>query len=220
MLNVSAAIDPVFQHLWPMLDAITDRPPVVVEIGVHHGTTTRLFHMAARRPIHWYGFEPDPRNLKVLWAAGICPFSWAASDEEGTAILHGSGGETPGCPGREHTDSSSLNVPTAHLEAHPWCTFRREDCFTVHTMPVDKTVIKTEPVIDLIWADVQGAQRKVLRGAEATLRRTRYLYIEVHPTPMYEDEPTFEELCAMLPDFEVVQRYPADVLFLRKGAEP
>lgn len=219
MLNILAAIDPVFAHLWPMLHAITDRAPVVVEIGVHHGTTTRLFHMAARRPIHWYGFEPDPRNLKVLWAAGYAPHSWAVSDKEEWTTLYGSGGETPGCPGREHTDSSSLNKPTAHLEAHPWCTFDRDNVFSVHTIPLDKTGAAEELVIDLIWADVQGAQRKVLRGAAATLRRTRYLYIEVHPIPMYEDEPTFEDLCALLPDFEVVERYPADVLFRRKGVE-
>jgi hypothetical protein len=32
---------------------------------------------------------------------------------------------------------------------------------------------------------------------------------------MYENEPTFEELCGLLPGWRVLQRWPADVLFER-----
>ena len=65
-----------------------------------------------------------------------------------------------------------------------------------------------------MWVDVQGAQRKVLHGARETLRRTRFLYIECHGEPMYEDEPTLHELVAMLPGWEVIARWPEDLLLL------
>lgn len=210
-MNVSVMIDPVFQHLFPMLSTIEGRRPVVVEIGVHHGTTTRLFHVAAQQPLVWFGFEPDPRNIEVLESSGYKARPVAISDAYGFARLYMSGGITPGTEDRLHTDSSSILKPTKHLEVHPWCTF--DSWMQVRTVPLDAAMTMHEGIIDLIWADVQGAQKQVIAGAAKTLARTRYLYIEVHPEPMYEGEPTFEELCGLLPEWEVVERYPADVLF-------
>jgi hypothetical protein len=122
-----------------------------------------------------------------------------------------SDGVTPGTENRQHTDSSSAKKPTAHLEAHPWCKFERTTTVTGRRLD---SVIPTVP-IDLIWCDVQGAQLEVIAGAPLTLSRTRLLYIEVHPFPMYEGEPTDEELLAALPGWKVVERYEADVLLMR-----
>ncbi len=134
----------------------------------------------------------------------------AVSDTDGEAEFWLSSGWSPGCEGsRWHTDSSSLNAPTRHLEAYPWCRF--DDKVTVATTRLDAEA-PTGP-IDLLWVDVQGAQRKALAGAPETLQRTRYLYIECHPAPMYDGEPTFEELCGLLPGFVVVKRWESDVLF-------
>ncbi len=210
-MNLSRQIDPVFKHLGPMLNAITGRP-VIVEIGMHWGESTCLLQTFCRRPPVYFGFEPDTRNLRVLRLAGYDPRAMAISDKNEYAVLRMSGGETPGCPGRIHTDSSSLKIPTKHLQTHPWCTFSEEErvvCRTLDSVMDDEN----QSGADLIWADVQGAQLEVIAGAQRTLRWTRYLYIEVHPEPMYDGEPTFEQLCAALPDWEVVERYPADVLF-------
>jgi FkbM family methyltransferase len=216
--KIEMSIDPVFEILWPMLAEIEHRRPSIIEIGVHHGTSTRWFHAAAQLPIHYLGFEPDPRNREVLREAGILTQEVAVSDRHNMTKLYLSGGITPGTESREHTDSSSIVAPTKHLEAHPWCTF--DDWARVVTAPPDSYLISflgsPNGVVDLIWADVQGAQRQVIAGGQLMLSRTRYLYIEVHPEPMYEGEPTFEELCELLPYWEVVQRYPADVLFANK----
>lgn len=211
MTAMQAELDPVFSRIFPILGMVTDRRPFVVEIGVHHGTTTRWFHAAARQPLRWVGFEPDPRNIIVLEESGYKVQPYAISDMHGRTRLYMSGGITPGFESRVHTDSSSIRKPTDHLKAHPWCTF--EQWCEVGVRRLDDVMRHEEGIIDLIWADVQGAQRQVIGGAAETLKRTRYLYIEVHPSPMYDGETTFEELCALLPDWEVVQRYPADVLF-------
>lgn len=192
--------------------------PRVVEIGVHHGDDTqRLTLTSPTGALDWTGFEPDPRNIAVLNERGIAVVESAVSEADGEAELWLSSGWTPGSNDtRWHTDSSSLNAPTAHLDVAPWCRF--DERVTVTTTTLDSALKQDDAAtIDLLWVDVQGAQRKVIAGAPATLKRTRYLYIECHPTPMYHEEPTFDELCALLPDFVVVKRWPADVLFRHRA---
>lgn len=188
------------------------RPLRVVEVGVHHGTDTQRLARVAGGRMEWVGLEPDPRNVAACIRHGVHVLPFAASDREGVAEFWLSDGETPGCPGRRHTDSSSLERPTAHLEEHPWCTFDQR--VSVYTVRLDD-VVPPEFAPDLLWVDVQGAQRRVLAGAQSVLSRTHWLFIECHPAPMYENEPTFEELCALLPGWRVVQRWSADVLFER-----
>lgn len=210
-------VEPVFCHIAPMLQAITHRSPVIVEIGMHDGKHSALLHVLCRRPPLYFGFEPDPRNVEILQNGSWSPFVEAVSDACGVEELHLSGGSPPGSEEEDWTASSSLQEPTLHREVHPWCTFH--DTETVETVTLDVALPTGMDAVDLIWCDVQGAQRKVITGAKKTLQRTRYLYIECHPVPMYEGEPTFEELCALLPDFDVLERYEADVLFRRKESD-
>lgn len=42
--------------------------------------------------------------------------------------------------------------------------------------------------------------------------RTRYLFCEYSNEELYEGEPTLEALLDMMPGFEVLQRFPFDVL--------
>lgn len=206
---------------WPGIAGTRDLAsvhPCVVEVGVHQGEdSVRLTRTSPTGSLNWIGFEPDPRSVVVLRERGIAVIEKAASDADGEAEFWLSGGWTPGYEGiRWHTDSSSLNVPTKHLEAMPWCRF--DEKVTVRTTRLDSEL--PARTIDLLWVDVQGAQRKVLAGAQATLGRTRYLYIECHPTPMYEDEPAYEELCGLLPGFVVMKRWGADVLFRNSALTP
>lgn len=189
-----------------------DRPVRILEVGVHHGTDTTRLASLAPHGIDWIGLEPDPRNADVCRRRGLHIIEAAASDVPGVAVLHLSDGETPGCPGRVHTDSSSLRTPTAHLDAHPWCTFTQT--VEVSTTRVDD-VAPEGWAPDLLWVDVQGAQAQVLRGARRVLDDARYLFIECHPTPMYDGEPTFEALCALLEGWRVKTCWPADILFER-----
>jgi FkbM family methyltransferase len=201
--------DPVFERLIPALAAVTDRRPVVVEIGVHTGSSTHLLLAGCKVPPVYFGFEPDPRNIAVLQEVGLDVAPFAVSDKWGTAEFHLSNGKD--VQGRTHTASSSLQNPAIHLVVHPWCTF--DQTIRVRTVPLDEVV--TTEVVDVIWCDVQGAQRQVIAGAQQVLSRTRLLYIEVHPEPMYEGEPTFDELMELLPGWRVVERYESDVLLER-----
>ena len=236
-------------HYWRAMAAMAagrgGTSPTVLELGANDGADAVRLAKTSMAPMHWVGLEPDPRNFPRLRErlaeyrhvfASTLAYQLAASNVSGTADLYLSGGETPGCGGRVHTDSSSLNAPTRHLTAHPWCTF--DQTATVRTVPVDDLVAwvrdlgpavrdrygSAAPVgalglglanaIDLMWVDVQGAQRKVLKGAWRTLNTTRFLYIECHQEPLTEDEPTPQELVHMLPGWEEIARWPTDLLLL------
>lgn len=205
----------IYEHFHRMIDEVDQ--PTVVEVGVHTGTSTvnlRACAAASGKLLGWIGFEPDPRNAKRCREIGLEVVEAAASDENGAAYLLLSDGITPGYAGRRHTDSSSLQMPTGHLRKHPWCKFSRKTL--VRTVRLDDAVPDDE-LVTLLWADVQGAQRKVLAGARKLLNRTSYLYIECHKQPLYEGEPTFDELCGLLPEWQVVERWNDDVLFQNKG---
>jgi FkbM family methyltransferase len=212
------ATDPFDSTIWWFWRRIapTVNEPLVVEIGVCFGDDSMKMLSNANGKLKWVGFEADPRNAKFLQDNGFPVIQKAVSDEDGRARFHLSGGWTPGLEGiKLHSDSSSLQAPSQHLNEYPWCKF--DEVVEVETVRLDSVMPLVK--VDLMWVDVQGAQRKVIAGGQRTLNNTRYLYIECHPTPMYEGEPTFEELCALLPDFELVARWPADLLF-RHRSEP
>ena len=115
--------------------------------------------------------------------------------------------------------SGSLNRPTGHRERSPEIDFKEQ--IEVPTNRLDSWLHVTEignRLIDFAWVDPQGSQRKVIAGGQETLARLRYLYIECHhPFPLYEDEPSREELIALLPDFEPLGIYAQDNILFRNG---
>jgi hypothetical protein len=70
--------------------------------------------------------------------------------------------------------------------------------------------------IDLIWADVQGAEVDLIAGGKEALKHTRYFYTEYSNTELYEGQINLRQLMALLPDFHVLRRYEKDVL-LKNG---
>lgn len=227
MIQLNMHIDDVFRYLIPILGAEGQR--VIVEIGAHDGRTSDLLRLLCRERPRYKAFEPDSRNFRTMRAAGLDPISVAIASEKREARWFASKGETPGVKGRVHTDSSSLMQPTKHLQDHPWCEFEET---IVLCQPLDYALYGIESNdaghyhhIDLIWADVQGAQLEVIRGGKHALRATDYLFIEVHPEPLYAGEPTFEELRRELEEvtgqkWAVLKRYEADVLFWRPTRQP
>jgi FkbM family methyltransferase len=187
-----------------------------IEIGVHFGSDTkqfRRFHPDARI----IGFEPDPRNVKMLQDTGIDKlielFPCALSDMNGVFPFHLSGGRAhsydPQFANNDWSASSSLKVPTGHLKENPWCTFDRT--VNVITMRLDDIHTIKNTTIDFIWADVQGAEDLVFSGAQETLKRTRYVYTEYSPG-IYEGALDKDGLLQLFKGWEVVHDYGGDIL--------
>ena len=65
--------------------------------------------------------------------------------------------------------------------------------------------------------DVQGAEIDVIRGGRNALKYTRYLYTEYSNKELYEGQISLKPLLDELIDFDVIVRYPDDILLKNKN---
>lgn len=174
-----------------------------LELGAHNGSDTDW--LAALPGVRLYAFEPDPRN-RFRPRDNVVLLPWAIGDRDGSAafILSKSGW------GMEWTHSSSLKRPKNHLQRYP-VTFG--ETIEVPITTLDTFTRKHEiEIVDLIWADIQGAEGEMIRGGADTLRRARYLYTEYSNEEMYEGQVSLSDILQMLPDFRIVELWQDDVL--------
>ena len=195
--------------------------PVIVEIGCHEGTDTLKF-LEAIPSATLFCFEPDVRAAgRFLQAVGhdsrVTFYQQAVADVDSQRWFWASTGPAGD---REDWDcSGSIRRPTGHLTRSPEIRFKDPvmvDCVRLDSWYVQRGV----EAIDFMWCDVQGAQRDVISGGPRALQATRYLYIECHRRPLYDGEPTQEELIELLPGFVLVANYDGDNLLFRNRREP
>jgi FkbM family methyltransferase len=189
-----------------------------IEIGMHFGEDTERFR--AMHPMaRIIGFEPDPRNVKMITDAKIdqiCEFyPIALSNKNETREFYMSSGICPAFIDEKHrandwSSSSSLKRPTGHLTAHKWVTFPNKAI--VQCVRLDDVESVQNGIIDFIWVDVQGAEDIVFTGAKNTLSRTRYVYTE-YATDLYEGQLNRDQLLALFgSDWSVVHDFGGDIL--------
>jgi 2-O-methyltransferase len=193
--------------------------PVILDIGCNDGAEIdRFLKMFPKCQVH--AFEPDPRprarfkkhirDKRVkLW-----PLAISAADGEAEFHLSSADQAPPGVQMPEDGEwdlSGSLRKPAKHLDFHPWVKF--EKTMKVQTMRLD-TFCTEQKIrrIDFIWADVQGAEADLIAGATESLKFTRLLYTEYNENEMYEGQMGLRKLVGLLPDFDVLVRFPDDVL--------
>ena len=196
--------------------------PVILDIGCNNGGHTLLF-LSLFKNARVFSFEPDPRAQarfkKEVTDSRAKLFEMAISATDGTAEFYVSDGLPPAewkaaLPAGWDL-SGSIKRPKKHLKVHPWCTFKER--ITVSTKKLD-TWRREEGIdqIDLIWADVQGAEADLIKGGKTALQHTRYFYTEYSNYELYEGQPRLHSLMKLLPDFAIVARYSNDVLFENK----
>jgi FkbM family methyltransferase len=181
----------------------TPDPKTFLELGAHDGSDTAW--LAAVPGVHVHAFEPDPRNVPPE-LPNVVVHRLAVADRDGPGELIPS---TDGW-GREWTYSSSIRMPKHHLDRFP-VSFGEPipvELVTLDRFCADQGIDR----VDFIWADIQGAEGDMVRGAASTLARTRYLYTEYSDDELYAGQATLTEILAMLPAFRVVELWPDDVL--------
>ena len=193
--------------------------PTILEIGANNGGQTCWFAEMLGDP-GISCFEPDPRAIarfrdKVGDRPGVELFELALSDRNGTITFHQSGGSHDDEVAAQMPEgwdlSGSIRPPKDHLVVHPWVTF--DQTIEVETMTLDSWAAEHGiGQVDFIWMDVQGAEADVFRGGERTLAATRFLYTEYSDRELYEGQRPLTDLLDQLGDFDVVERYRADVL--------
>lgn len=188
--------------------------PVLLEIGCNDGRDTEQF-LAAMPGARIHCFEPDARAAARFTARlghdqRVSLHRFALGADTGEATFHVSSGSKPGYE-HDWDLSGSIRRPKNHLAEHEWISF--SETTTVPVLRLDDWC-ETAGVdrIDFIWMDVQGAERDVIEGGQRALSRTRYLYTEYSNDEMYEGQPNLRDLLVLLSGFEIVARYPHDVL--------
>lgn len=189
-----------------------------VEIGCHFGEDTKRFR-AMHPNARIVGFEPDPRNVKIIRDTGVDKlfefYPFALSNKTETRPFYMSSGTATWSSDPQHrnndwSSSSSLKRPTGHLEVHKWITF--PTAVMVECKPLDDIESLQNTVVDFMWVDVQGAEDIVFAGAKGTLSRTRYVYTE-YATGLYEGQLNREQVLALFgPNWSIVHDYGGDLL--------
>ncbi|MEM7059525.1 MAG: FkbM family methyltransferase [Pseudomonadota bacterium] len=92
------------------------------------------------------------------------------------------------------SQASSLLAPGRIVERYPWLA--NTELTEVKTITVDTLLARHYPdfPVNMIAIDTQGADLKVLKGAEHTLQRCDGIYIEVSDERVYQGGCTFKEI--------------------------
>jgi len=193
-------------------DIINKPNPLIIEIGCWNGNDTELF-LNVFPECKIFGFEPDPRNIERIRAKIKNPrfelIEEAISDMDAQMTFYESHGAING--EKDWSASGSLNKPKEHLSVNPDITFgegvkvfgRKLDSFTK---------ARQISYIDLIWADVNGAEYKMISGALETLKFTKFLYTEFSEKEIYEGSITKEHIKNMLPNFKEILVHKNNIL--------
>jgi len=208
---------------WPNI--LAKKNPVILDIGANDGGTSFVFHQTFPEA-QIFSFEPDKRALERFknrlisnppFAQHCRVFTDAVSDTDGELTFYASGGRNPESNFHEgEWDlSGSICKPKEHLKDNPWCTFDKK--ITIESCRLDSWSQQfANGLIDLIWADVQGAEGKLIEGGRETLSRTRFFYTEYYNHEVFEGQLNLQQILELLPDFEVLADYGSDVLLMNK----
>lgn len=181
---------------------VTADEPVIFDVGAHFGESVaylkKLFPKASV-----YSFEPDPDSFATLSGVamdGVSYFNLAISDEDGAAPFYRNR--------ISHTNSLlKVNLNSVDSIAIAKANAKKDTGFpdsfneeaNVATMRLDSFTRKHSiGQIDLLKIDVQGAERRVLLGGEATLRNTKAIVMEIIFFDYYEGRTAFIDVESVL----------------------
>ena len=182
---------------WGMRDvsAAINNPSTIVEVGAHIGVDTQRLATAFPQ-CRIYAFEASldlacKARARLRHYPNVTVIPSAVSDAFGVSKFYVSSGLSDA--------SSSLLKPTSHLRIHPEVYFRESHETLVPVVTLDDYFRMTSVTcVDLLWMDVQGAESRVLRGADEVLTMTHRIYLEVSEKALYEGGATFDEIDELL----------------------
>tara|TARA_B100000085_G_C18558423_1_gene518620 strand:- start:1072 stop:1713 length:642 start_codon:yes stop_codon:yes gene_type:complete len=196
-------------------------PSVILDIGANNGGHSIYFAKQFKSSLV-YSFEPDNRafekfnsKLKKLHpdiSSRIKTHKTCVGNSDGEVNFFSSDGSGKW----SNWDSSgSIKKPTLHTKVRPEITFLE----TTHKIIKLNSWSKQSGIqeIDFIWADMQGAELDMILGASDILNTVKFINVECHNPPLYEDDASIDDIKSELKDFEVVLHAGHDWFFARKG---
>lgn len=181
--------------------------PVIFELGANNGMEIRWFLKTFNAKV--YAFEPDPDNTRRI----------VSKKYVGVTLVPCAVGAKTGKIGFYKADnlaSGSIHRPKDHLKQFSSVKFESE--------PIEVCMVSLDDYcrdhkidhIDLIWMDVQGAEKDVFMGGTQTTQKTRYIYTEFFDNELYEGQENLAGLLKRLKTFDIVEKYRHDVLLVNR----
>jgi len=157
----------VEHFLHTFLEVPAEAIRTIIIVGAWKGDEIASFLKYQNAVIHC--FEPNPITFKALKAryknehSVICyPYACGASNS--TAVLH-------------ETDSSATD---SLLKISEKAEFKEVRTASVEVRRLDGIPALQHSHVDLLWADVQGYELEVLKGAEGLLPQVSSMFLEVN----------------------------------------
>jgi len=178
-----------------------------MEVGAHNGSDTESINNAVPGCI-LHAFEPVAENFKQLsnrkLGNNVHINNIAVVVNSGTIEFILS----------SNSYSGSIKPPLDHKAVYPDLTF----CETPITVPLvsidDYCQNHGIKRIDFIWADLQGAEADLIKGAKSMISRINYIYTEYNERELYLGAPNLSQILDLLPNFRVLRRFHGDVLLM------
>jgi 2-O-methyltransferase len=192
--------------------------PLILEIGANDGRTTEEFlHSMPYSEI--FCFEPDPRAIAKFKSKisnpNVVLIESAVGAQNGIITFHQSSGEGER---KDWDQSGSIRKPKRHYEAWPWVKFKTQIEVPIVRLD-DWAADKNLGIVDLIWADIQGAESDLIFGGVNVIRNTRFFYTEYGFIELYEGQVSLDDICDALFKLGLVlcRRWAMDALFVNKN---
>ncbi|MBW8034430.1 MAG: FkbM family methyltransferase [Planctomycetes bacterium] len=202
---------------------INKADPIIIDIGVHAGgEIAGMFAMWKSAEI--YAFEIDPIAIEAfrkMWETELNDnktkltlVESAISDQDGKVEFYRSLCKHDADDGEGTTwaMSGSIKAPKLHLERY---NISFADPQAVESVRLDTWYDENlaGKIIDLIWADVNGAEKELILGGLNTLQnRVRYFYTEFYNEEIFEGQPNEDWIRSTLTNFEHVKTIDHNML--------
>lgn len=164
------------------------RPKTVLDIGGNVGQfAEEVFRAFPGVPV--YSFEPIPECFEqlVLMRARqptLHPIQLALSDRDGEVEFWLS---------RFRGSSSIQEMLPAHIEAWPHTEIETRITVPVARLDSYAAQLEIKPPV-LAKLDIQGHELSAINGGRETLSRCQRIMLECNFAPLYQNQPTFDEL--------------------------
>lgn len=162
---------------------------VVVDVGAHTGTFgTELREEGYGRRI--VSLEPLADSFARLQRTAAGDRLWhcenlALGDNDSCMMINVSG---------RSSSSSLLGIAHAHVDAMKDTAYVRQEKIRVARLDSLRDQLFTQSEHLYLKIDVQGFEKHVLSGAQATLAQVRCLELEMSLVPLYESGPLYREI--------------------------
>ncbi len=194
-----------------------NQKPIFFDLGACGGEDSEWMRAACKDSHHLNVIvEPDRRNMEIIrrYRRGTRTLLVESAIADYTGLIDFNVSIDPRCEG-ERSGSGSIRNPSRHLHLFPEIHFTGSEmvpCWSLDHLFLSVGV----PYIDLLWVDIQGAERDMIAGGGLALSKTRYLFIEAEQMELYEGQALREELLSLLPGFKVIQELDYNLLLEAK----